>query len=153
MIRPFFDQAIQFGPDSTVSIRLSTRITLGASAVGGFATLQTLKSPSAVCTANMSDFCFVEDACHAKSVIGDGARGTDKVCRIVKAGRRETSSIDPFRYLLNCQPCQFSVHQLYAPNGVSLTVCCWRNCCDGIEYGSRRNMLGCRRLEEHDIPL
>lgn len=69
----------------------------GGSAAGGFATLQTLKSPSAVCIASMSDFCFVEDACHAKWAMGDGARGMGRVCRMVNAGRRETSSMDPLR--------------------------------------------------------
>lgn len=101
MIRPFLDQAIQLSPDSDVSVRLSTRMIFGLSAVGGLATLQTLKSPSAVCMANMSDFCLVEDACHARSTIGDGARGTGRVCKMVKAGRRETSNIDPLRYLMS----------------------------------------------------
>ena len=69
----------------------------GASAVGGFPTLQTLRSPSDVWIANISDLCLAEDACHAKLAIGEGARGAGSVCRMVKAGLKETSNIDPFR--------------------------------------------------------
>lgn len=47
----------------------------------------------------MSDFCFGEDACHARLVIGDGARGVGSVCRMVKDGCSATSKIDPFEYL------------------------------------------------------
>jgi len=54
-------------------------MTLGVSAVGGFATLQTRRSPSEVCVANMSDFCFDEEACQANVTIGDGARDVVKV--------------------------------------------------------------------------
>jgi len=50
------------------------RIVLGDSAVGGFETLQILRSPSMVCEANISDFCFVDEACQAKLTIGEGAR-------------------------------------------------------------------------------
>lgn len=69
----------------------------GAAAVGGLATLQMRKSPSKVWMASISDFCFVEDACHARLVIGDGAPGAGRVCKIVKAGRSATSSMEPFR--------------------------------------------------------
>lgn len=65
--------------------------------------LQTRRSPSNVRTANMSDFCFVDEACHARCAIGDGARGTGNVCKIVKAGRSETSNMDPLRYLTTHQ--------------------------------------------------
>lgn len=56
------------------------------SEVGGLPTLQTLRSPSEHCVANMSDFCFDEDACQAKETMGDGARAVVKVCSIVKEG-------------------------------------------------------------------
>lgn len=140
-MRPFLDQAIQLSPDSTVSSRFSTRMIFGGSAVGGFATLQTLKSPSAVCIANMSDFCLVEDECHARWAMGDGARGTGRVCNMVKVGRRATSKIEPLRYLVNGQLHHSSFDHLYAPNGVSLAICCRRNCCNRIEDRSCRDVL------------
>ena len=66
------------------------------SAVGGFATLHTRRSPSVVCVASMSDFCFVDDACHARCAIGDGPREVDSVCRMVNEGCNATINIDPF---------------------------------------------------------
>ena len=71
----------------------------GDSAVGGFDTLQTRKSPSEVCVASISDFCFVDDACHARLTMGEGARSVVKVCKIVKEGCRATMRIEPLRYL------------------------------------------------------
>src|SRR5947199_2617461 len=71
-MRPFFDHVIQLGPGTNVSDRFSTRMTFGASLVGGLATLQTLKSLSDVCVASISDFCFDDEACHARPAIGDG---------------------------------------------------------------------------------
>ena len=71
-IRPFLDHVIQLGPVANVSARFNTRITLGASLVGGLATLQTRKSPSEVCVASMSDFCFDDEACHARFAMGEG---------------------------------------------------------------------------------
>src|SRR4051794_30738568 len=71
-MRPFLDHAIQLGPAVNVSARFSTRMTLGASLVGGLATLQTLKPPSEVCVASISDFCLDDEACHARFAIGDG---------------------------------------------------------------------------------
>jgi hypothetical protein len=71
-MRPFFDHAIQLGPGANVSALFSTRMTLGASLVGGLATLQTLRSPSEVWVASISDFCFDEEACHARFAIGEG---------------------------------------------------------------------------------
>ena len=71
-MRPFLDHVIQLAPGVNVSARFSTRMTLGASLVGGLATLQTLKSPSDVCVASISDFCFDDEACHARFAIGDG---------------------------------------------------------------------------------
>jgi hypothetical protein len=47
-------------------------MTLGASLVGGLATLQTLKSPSEVCVASISDFCLDDEACHARFAIAEG---------------------------------------------------------------------------------
>lgn len=73
-MRPLRDHEIQVLPGKNFgSGRLSTRITLGGSVVGGLDTLHTLKSPSAVCVASMSDFCLEEDACQVSDVIGEGA--------------------------------------------------------------------------------
>lgn len=71
----------------------------GCSAVGGFETLQTLRSPSIVWEANISDRCFVDDACHDRLTIGDGARGVVNVWRMVKEGCRATIKMEPFMYL------------------------------------------------------
>jgi hypothetical protein len=99
-MRPFFDHAIQFGPGANVSARFSTRMTRGASLVGGLATLQTLRSPSEVWVASMSDFCFDEEACQARFAIADGPLDVLRVWRIVKAGCSDAKRIDPFLYLL-----------------------------------------------------
>ena len=96
-IRPFLDQAAQFKPGSVLSLCFKILIVFGVSAVAGLATLQTRRSPSAVCVANISDFCFDDDACHAKVTIGEGARDVVKVWRIVKAGCNATISIEPLR--------------------------------------------------------
>lgn len=98
-ILPFFDHANQLRPDSTLSLLFKIRMVFGDSAVGGLETLHTRKSPSDVCVANISDFCLVDDACHARFTIGEGARGVVKVCKMVKAGCRATIKIEPFRYL------------------------------------------------------
>lgn len=84
----------------------------------------------------MSDFCFVEDACQARFAIGDGARGTGKVCRMVNAGRSETSNIEPLRYLAPRQPCHFPFVKLYRPERICLAVGRRSNGCDRIEDGS-----------------
>lgn len=96
-IRPFFDHVAQFSPTSTLSLLFKTRIVWGVAAVAGFETLQTRKSPSAVCVTSMSDFCFAEDACHARLTIGEGARDVDKVCRMVKVGCSAAINMDPLR--------------------------------------------------------
>lgn len=153
MIRPFLDHAIQLSPGPTLSVRFNMRIIFGASAVGGFATLQTLKSPSDAWTANISDFCLVEDACHARLAIGEGARSAGKVCRMVKAGRKATSNIDPLRYLMTSQLSRFPSGAPYAPNGICLAVCCRRNGCNRVVYCSGRDMLGRRGFEQYDVPL
>lgn len=75
------------------------RIVFGVSAVGGFATLHTRRSPSKVCDINMSDFCFVDEACQAKLTIAEGERAVVRVCRIVKVGSRDTIRTEPLRYL------------------------------------------------------
>ena len=58
----------------------------GGSEWGGFGTLHTRKSPSKVCVANISDFCFEEEACQASPVICDGALEVVSVCSIVNEG-------------------------------------------------------------------
>ena len=60
--------------------------------------LHTRRSPSIVCAANMSDFCFEDDPCHASLFNGDGARFVLKVCKIVNEGCRVAIKIDPFIY-------------------------------------------------------
>lgn len=95
-IFPFFDQAIHCGPDAAVSDRFKTRMVRGGSFSGGFETLQTFKSPFNACEASISDFCFDDDACHAKLIKGDGARDAVKVCRIVKVGLRVAIKVEPF---------------------------------------------------------
>lgn len=47
----------------------------------------------------MSVFCFEDEPCHAKPVILEGAREVVKVCRMVKAGWRVATKIEPLRYL------------------------------------------------------
>lgn len=71
-------------------------MTLGVSLVGGFATLQTRRSPSNVCVASMSDFCFDDEACHVSETIGDGPRDVVSVCRIVNEGCSAVIRIEPF---------------------------------------------------------
>jgi hypothetical protein len=71
---------------------------LGDSAVGGFETLQTRRSPSNVCEAIISERCFVDDACHDRLTMGDGARDVVKVWRMVKDGCSATIKMDPFMY-------------------------------------------------------
>lgn len=72
---------------------------MGVSVLGGFATLQTLRSESKVWVANMSDFCFDEDACQASDTIGEGDRVVVRVWRIVNEGWRAAIKMEPFMYL------------------------------------------------------
>lgn len=58
--------------------------------------LQTLRSPSAVCVASMSDFCFDEDACQANDTIGDGPLDVVKVCKMANVGCRLAMRMEPF---------------------------------------------------------
>lgn len=86
-MRPLRDQVIHVLPDIKFgSGRFKTRITRGNSVVGGLDTLQTLRSPSAVCVASMSDFCLEDEACQASAEIGDGALEVVRVCNIVNDG-------------------------------------------------------------------
>ena len=98
-MRPFFDQDNQLFPGSTFSDLFSTLTTFGVSLLGCFAMLQTLRSPSSICVASMSDFCFEDDPCHANVTTGDGGRVVVRVCSIVKVGCRVTIRIDPLLYL------------------------------------------------------
>jgi len=100
MILPFFDHAIHFRSVEFESDLFSTRITRGDSFPGGFATLQILKSPLEACVANMSDFCFEEDACQASDKIGEGPREVVREWRMVNWGWRFAIRIDPFWYLV-----------------------------------------------------
>lgn len=95
-IFPFLDHAIHFGSAEVESERFRTRITRGDSFPGGFATLHTLKSPLEAWVANMSDFCFEDEACQASEIIGEGPRAVVKVWRMVNWGRRVAIKIDPF---------------------------------------------------------
>jgi len=55
------------------------------------------RSPSAVCAASISDFCFDEEPCHASALKGDGARVVLKVCKIVNEGCNAAMRMEPFR--------------------------------------------------------
>lgn len=86
-MRPFFDQPIQLGPFRKLSFRFRIRTTFaGSLLLNDFATLHTLKSPSSVCTANMSDFWREDDACQARVTIGEGALEVLRLCSIVNLG-------------------------------------------------------------------
>jgi hypothetical protein len=74
-------------------------ITVGGSPIGPLGTLQTRRSPSIVCDASMSDFCFDEEPCQANCMMGEGGRCVLSVCRIVKEGCNAAIKIEPFRYL------------------------------------------------------
>lgn len=71
---------------------------LGGSVAGVFETLQTRKSPSEVCVASISVFCFEEDPCHASPVIGDGPLEVLRVCNMVN-GCSVAIRMEPLRYL------------------------------------------------------
>lgn len=76
---PFLDHPIHLGSAEFESDRFNTLITRGDSFPGGFDTLQTLKSPFEDWVASISDFCFDEDACQAKEIIGEGPREVVRV--------------------------------------------------------------------------
>lgn len=71
---------------------------LGGSECACFGTLHTLRSPSDVCVASISVFCFDDEPCHARPVIRAGDRFVFNVCIIVKEGCNVAISIEPFRY-------------------------------------------------------
>lgn len=63
-------------------------------------TLHTRRSPSRVCTASISLFCFELDACQASVAIGDGCSDVVvSVCSIVNDGLSAATRIDPLLYL------------------------------------------------------
>lgn len=95
-MRPFLDQPNQHGPDSLFSDRLRIRITQGGSLLGALGTLQTRRSPSHVWVASISDFCFDDEPCQAKLMMGEGCFGVVRVCRMVKVGCSVTMRMEPF---------------------------------------------------------
>lgn len=96
-ILPFLDHPNQHGPPSRFSGRPRMRITQGASLLGGLGTLQTRRSPSADCVASMSDFCFEDEPCHARLMIGEGSLGVLSVCKMVNDGCSDAMRIEPLR--------------------------------------------------------
>lgn len=97
MTRPFFDQDIQLGPVAWFSVRFSILTTLAASSPPcAFAMLHTLRSPSCVWTASMSDFCFEEEACQFKVTIGDGDRDVVSLWRMTNLGCTVAMNSEPF---------------------------------------------------------
>lgn len=96
-IRPFFDHANQQGPYCGTSGLWSTRMMLGTSPCCDLGTLHTRKSPSAVCVASISVFCFDEDPCQARSVIRAGDRVVFNVCSMVNEGCSVAINIEPLR--------------------------------------------------------
>lgn len=58
--------------------------------------LQMRRSPSAVCAANMSDFCLDEEPCQASALMGNGALVVLRVCKIVNEGCSDAIRIEPF---------------------------------------------------------
>jgi hypothetical protein len=71
-------------------------MTRGGSFPAGFDTLHTRRSPSEDKVANISDFCFDEDACQAMETIGDGPREVVIVWRTEKVGCNVAINMDPF---------------------------------------------------------
>ena len=98
MIRPSLDQANQHGPISLLSGLFRILMMLGMSPFGVLGMLQTLRLPSAVCVASMSDFCLVAEPCQARPVTREGALDVFSECTMVK-GCKVAMRIDPFRYL------------------------------------------------------
>lgn len=76
------------------------RITQGVSPLWAtFGILHTLRSPSEVCAASISDFCLDDEPCQASPAIGEGALGVVRVCRMVNEGWSVAIKIEPLRYL------------------------------------------------------
>ena len=96
-MRPFLDQPIQLGPDRKFSVlRRTLTILAGSSALYDLVTLQTRRSPSWVCTANMSDFCRDDEACQARVTIGEGPLEVVRLCNMVKRGCNVATRREPF---------------------------------------------------------
>lgn len=142
-IRPFLDQPNQHGPLSLFSDRLRIRITQGGSVCGALGTLHTRRSPSLVCVASISDFCFDDEPCQAKLMMGDGAFGVVKVCRMVNDGCRVTMRMEPFWKLEPplakgiLPPGQMRSELQFIPNCKCAAVSRGRQCRDRIENGAR----------------
>jgi len=68
----------------------------GSSLVYALDTLQTRRSPSLVCTANISDFDREDEACHDRVTIGDGPLDVVRLCRMVNLGWRVAIKSEPF---------------------------------------------------------
>lgn len=101
-IRPFRDHPSQLFPRPEASGRFNMRTTRALSSPSSdLGTLHTRRSPSLVWTANISDFCFDEEACHANVVMVEGCiEVVVRVCSIVKAGDKAAMSTEPLLYLL-----------------------------------------------------
>lgn len=72
---------------------------LGGSPWELFGILHMRRSPSAVCAASISDFCFDEEPCQESALMGEGARVVLSVCKIVNEGCSAAIRIEPLRYL------------------------------------------------------
>lgn len=136
-----------------MSDRDSALMIVGVSCCGDLGTLQTLRSPSAVWVASMSDFCLEEVPCHASPVMRDGAREVVRVCRIVKAGLRVAMRIEPLRYLVELATKLGDTLRKYIPDRKCAVVTRRSNSGDRIEYCSRTNVLICRWLKKYDGTL
>lgn len=88
---------------------------VGVSCCPVLGTLQTLRSPSAVCVASISVFCFDDEPCQARQVILDGALEVVRVCNIVKAGCSVATSIEPLRYLQELARCDPTISRRTHP--------------------------------------
>lgn len=155
-MRPFLDQPNQFGPFWKFSVRFRTLTTFAVSAlVGDFAMLQTRRSPSFVCVANMSDFWREEEACHARVTIGEGPLDVVKLCNMVNLGCSAAINSDPLENLYFVRAISSTGSEyVNIPNRVSSAVCCWRNSCDRnlINRSCRDMFRGCW-LEQNYIAL
>lgn len=104
-------------------------MTRGDSVDGCLATLQTNKSPSIVCDANISVFCLVEEACQESDITGDGPLMVVRVCRMVNVGRRVAIRIEPLRYLVEGRKVSMkktareSIWNI--PYGKGIAIYCW----------------------------
>ena len=73
-------------------------MTHGASPLcGTLGTLHTLRSPSDVWAANISDFCLDDEPCQASPAMGEGDRGLVRVWRMVKVGCSVAIKMEPLR--------------------------------------------------------